>query len=143
MYSTASDLEKLLAPDTIRQLADDGLGAAEPEVVIAEAIEQADREIDSYLGMVMDLPLDTVPPIITNLSAKIAAYNLHRRRSHLELGEWGKEYDRCLKVLQNIATGKLTIGPKAEGDTSKAENPGRGVMISRPPEFPDKRLEKY
>jgi phage gp36-like protein len=143
MYSIASDLEKLLEPDAIRQLADDGPGAAEPEVVIAEAIEQADREIDTYLNMVMEVPVDPVPPLVANLSAKIAVYNLHRRRSHLEVGEWGEEYKRCLKLLERIADGKLTIGPKAEGETAQPENPGRGVVQTRPREFPDDRLEKF
>jgi phage gp36-like protein len=143
MYSTAPDLEKLLNPDAIRQLADDGVGAPEPEVVIAEAIEQADREIDSILNGRFDVPFDPVPPLVANLSAKIAVYNLHRRRSHLELGEWAKEYDRCLRMLRDIASGKQALGPEAEGETSPAENASQSVVITRPPEFSDDLLEKF
>jgi phage gp36-like protein len=143
MYSTATDLQKLLEPDALRQLADDGPGGATSEEVMAEAIEQADREIDSYLNMVMEVPVDPVPPLAANLSAKIAIYNLHRRRSHLEVGEWGKEYERCVKLLQRIAEGKLTLGAKQDGETSEPENPGRAVINTRPREFPDERLGKY
>jgi len=144
MYCTTTDLEKLLAPDVLRQLADDGPGGPQPEAVMLEAIEQADREIDSYLGVVVPVPLEPVPPLVANLSAKIAVYNLHRRRSHLELGEWGKEYDRALKLLERIARGEVSMGPTAEnGEPAEPLNPGRAAVETRRPEFPDGEWERF
>lgn len=106
MYSTATDLKKLVSPEVLAQLADDGPGAAATaDEVIAEAIDQADREIDAYVGAVMPVPLDPVPLLVANLSPKIALYNLFRRRPHLEAGEWGDEYKRCVRLLERIARG--------------------------------------
>ncbi|MCB2186947.1 MAG: DUF1320 domain-containing protein [Deltaproteobacteria bacterium] len=140
MYSSETDLKRLLSPDTLRQLADDGLGGLPPEEVIAEAIEQADREIDAYLGLVMTVPLAATPPLAANLSAKIAAYNLHRRRSHLELGEWAEEYKRCLKLLEKIGSGELTLGPGPGNTTAEPASPGSLAVVTAKPLFD---LETY
>lgn len=134
MYSTPSDLAKLIDERTLLQLADDsglaGLDDERVQAVLAEAIEQADREIDSYVCMALPVPLFPVPDLVANLSAKIAAYNLFRRRPHLELGEWGKEYDRCLRLLERIAQRKVVLeSPDAE--PAQAE-PDSGVSVSAP-----------
>lgn len=130
MYSAVTDLERLLAPEQLRQLADDGLGSPEPEVVMAEAIEQADREIDAFLGMVLAVPLEPVPPLVANLSAKIAVYNLFRRRSHLELGEWAGEYSRAVKLLERIARGDLSLGQPAADQVAPPREPNSLAVVA-------------
>ncbi|WP_449246463.1 gp436 family protein [Desulfarculus baarsii] len=141
MYCTPADLEKLLAPETLGQLADDGPGGPAPEAVLLEAIEQADREIDAYLGVARAVPLEPAPAIVANLSAKIAVYNLYRRRPHLEAGEWAGEYQRALKLLERIAEGRLSLGG-GEGPAAPLE-PNAMVTISRPPHFSDRRLRRF
>ena len=145
MYSAAPDIEKLVAPEVLAQLADDGPGAAATaEEVIAEAIEQADREIDAYIGAVAPTPMDPPHPLIANLSPKIALYNLFRRRPHLEAGEWGEEYKRCVRLLEMIAAGKINLGAAdAEGNPAEPLDPGRTVVVTGPLQFPDEDLERY
>ncbi|WP_044347259.1 DUF1320 domain-containing protein [Dethiosulfatarculus sandiegensis] len=136
MYASKADLDKLIAPDLIDQLCDDGPGGQAPDDVIAEAIEQADREIDAYLGQISPVPLSPVPPIANMISAKIAIYNLHRRRPHLELGEWGEEYKRCVKLLEKIAKKEISIGtPDDGGGQSQAADPARMAVVTPSPYF--------
>ncbi len=80
MYSTAAQILKLLPEYEVLQLADDdGAGVIDDPAVTAvleEAIEQADREIDAYVGTVKRVPLSPVPALIENLSTKLAIHHL-------------------------------------------------------------------
>lgn len=141
MYSTTADIERLLAPDVIRQLTDDGPNGRSADEIIAEAIDQADREIDSYVGVVRQVPLDPAPGLVANLSAKIAAYNLLRRRPHLEAGEWGDEYKRCLRLLERVAAGQISLGAVSADEPAPAMEPAGAAVVTPPAIFTD--LEDY
>ena len=142
MYCTTADMEKLMSAESLRQLADDGPDGPAYEDVLAEAIEQADREIDAYIGVVQSVPLDPVPPLVANLSAKIAIYKLYSRRDHLDPGVWGKGYERALSLLQKIATGGLSLGSSGEDGSGPAEPLEPNTMIvNTPPPYFD--LEKF
>jgi phage gp36-like protein len=143
MYSTIGDLKTLMPEAQLLELADDGVDSPTPEQVMLEAIEQADREIDGYLGAVHEVPLDPVPPMVANISAKIAVWNLNRRRPHLEPGSWGDEYPRQLNLLKLIAQGKLTLGMEQEGGTVQPLELDKPVMKTRDREFPDELLEEF
>jgi phage gp36-like protein len=131
-YSFLEDIQALINDDLILQLADDsGLAALADEKVqsvINGAIQRADREIDAYVSAVKPVPLSPVPPLINNLSSKIAVYNLHRRRPHLDLGEWKDEYSRCLKLLERIAGGRVPLTP--EGDEPEQAEAAAGVSVT-------------
>lgn len=144
MYSTATDLQKLVAPNVLDQLSDDGAGAAATaEEVIAEAIDQADTEIDSYFSAQVTVPMDPPHPLAANLSAKMALYNLFRRRPHVDLGEWGEEYKRCVALLKRIAEGKISVTPSADGEHTEPLNAGGTVVITGEPYFGDLESEGY
>ena len=137
MYCQPTDLEKLVSAELLGQLADDGPGAtATPDQIIAEAIDQADGEIDGYVGVVLPVPLSPAPRLVANLSAKIAAYNLFRRRPHLEAGEWKEEYARALRLLERIARGEISMGPK-EGETAAALEPNGLAVVTKASHFGD------
>jgi phage gp36-like protein len=123
MYSTVTALLKLLPEYEALALADDaGAGViTNPAVnaVLEEAIEQADREIDAYVGTVMAVPLATVPALIENLSTKLAIHHLYLRRPGVEEPEtWQRETARCMRLLEAIATGKMALGAE-DGATSE------------------------
>ena len=146
MYCTIADLKLLMSEEQLLQLADDGVDSPTPEQVMNEAIDQADREIDGYLNAIRPVPLDPVPLIVPNISAKIAAYNLFRRKPHLEAGEWATEYDRQVKLLEKIASGKIGLGLTGDedpGEQAQPTEPGKMVAKSRPPHFPDRIWEEY
>jgi phage gp36-like protein len=109
-YSTLADLQKLISPTALIELSDDsGTYVAVDSDNIAEAIDQADREIDAYVGMVRAVPLATVPALITNLSAQMAIWRLHVRKS-VQSDIWYAAYQECIELLKLIAAGKTTIG---------------------------------
>ena len=146
MYSTIADLKKLMPEAQLLELSDDGVDSPTPEEVMAEAIEQADREIDGYLNAVLPVPLDPVPPLVANISAKIAIWNLYRRRTHLDPGSWGDEYPRQLRLLEKIAEGKISIGATGDeepGELAEPMDPGRAEVRTRPPEFSDQMWEEF
>lgn len=108
-YSTIDDMNKLLPLPMLINLSNDTAGAvAVNQDNVDEAISQADREIDAYLILVTSVPLDPIPPLVNNLSAKMAIWNLHLRK-YFESGIWRKTYEDCLRLLQRIAEGKLSL----------------------------------
>lgn len=120
MYSTVPDLLKLLPESEALQLADDNLSGSltDPAVaaVLSEAIEQADREIDAYVGAVRPVPLEPIPALVANISAKLAVHTLYLRRPGVDEPEaWQRETARCLRLLESIATGKIALGAEPGG----------------------------
>jgi phage gp36-like protein len=123
MYSTVSAIVKLLPEYEILKLADDESAGVltDPAVtaVLEEAIEQADREIDAYVGTVKTVPLTSVPALIENLSTKLAIHNLYLRRPGVDEPEtWQRETARCMRLLEAVATGKMALGAES-GETSE------------------------
>lgn len=136
MYTTVPAVLKLLPEYAVLELADDNsagdIADADVVSVLEEAIEQADREIDAYAGTVRAVPLDPVPALIENISAKLAVHNLWLRRPGVEEPEnWQRETARCLRLLEQIATGKIALGAEtgataeAKTDTVSWSAPGR------------------
>lgn len=125
MYTTVPAVLKLLPEYEALQLADDNDAGDIADVavvaVLEEAIEQADREIDAYAGTVRAVPLDPVPALIGNISAKLAIHNLYLRRPGVDEPEpWQRETTRCLRLLEQIATGKIALGAET-GTTAEAK----------------------
>lgn len=128
MYSTVEALLRLLPEAEILQLADDDrIGVlADPAVtaVLAEMIDQADREIDAYVGVVESVPMDPPPALLVNISTKLAVHNLYLRRAGIDEPEtWQRETSRCMRMLEMISTGKIALGAQdgavVDPDTSE------------------------
>ncbi len=118
MYSTIADLLKLLPEDEVLQLADDDSSGSVADIVVTavleDVIDQADREIDTYVGTVLEVPLSPVPAVIANLSTKLAIHNLYLRRPAVaEPDVWQRETTRCQRLLEGIAAGRVAIGAPA------------------------------
>lgn len=135
MYSTVADLQKLLPVSELLDLADDaGSGSLEDAAVqgiLLEAIDSADREIDSYVGTVLAVPLAApLPGLIANISAKLAVHHLYLHRPGIVEPEgWQRESSRCVKLLESIAAGKIVIGPQAGGESTPDSDE---VLVSAP-----------
>lgn len=115
MYSTVPDLLKVLPEYEALALADDdnagSINAPSVQNVLLQAIEQADREIDAYVGTVKAVPLYPVPALVANLSSKLAAHNLYLRREGRDEPEtWQRETARCMRLLESIAKGQIALG---------------------------------
>lgn len=141
-YCELADMQKLITGTTLINLSNDIAGATTvDEDNIAEAIDQADREIDAYLSMAgYSVPCDPVPPIVTNLSAKMAIWNLHLRK-YFESSIWKDTYKTCQELLTKIAEGKLSLGQLEEGETT--EGSGKHLTSSRTQKFTEDYMETF
>lgn len=114
-YCDATDLKKLLPLTNLISLSNDTTGATKVDQTnIDEAIDQADREIDGYLVIAgHSVPMDPIPPMVANLSAKMTIWNLHLRK-YFNSEIWRKTYEDCQNILKRIAEGKMTLGQENE-----------------------------
>lgn len=74
--------------------------------VIDRALTDADALIDGYLASKYSLPLASVPPLVVDLAAKIAFYNLH---PHATDEKVRADYQDAMRMLRDIASGAIRI----------------------------------
>lgn len=141
-YCTEADLAKLLPETVLINLSNDSAGATTVNSTnVAEMIDQADREIDSYVSIAGHaVPFETIPPLIANLSAKMAIWNLHLRK-YFNSEIWRKTYEDCLRILTRIAEGKMALLPTT--DTATSETSGGHHTSSRRQKFNHHTWETY
>lgn len=141
-YCTESDLAKLLPENVLINLSNDTAGATTiNSTIVAEMIDQADREIDSYVSIAGHaVPFTTVPPLVANLSAKMAIWNLHLRK-YFNSEIWRKTYEDCLRILTRIAEGKMALLPTT--DTATSETSSGCETSSRRQKFHHHTWETY
>lgn len=131
-YSTFTELINDIPQETLIQLTNDeerppkseedeeeGYDLEDEEDVIVQrinkAIEDADREIDSYLNGNYDVPLNEVPARINKLSRLIAKYNLFSRRTLEMPDNLINQYKLSIKDLEKIQEGIIDIGITKNG----------------------------
>jgi phage gp36-like protein len=128
-YSTLADIEKLIPEDELIMLTDDERLGQINSGRVSESIEQADAEIDAYVGGRYSAPLASTPVIVKKLSVDIAIYNLYSRSQLDDIPTIRSErYKNAIKTLEGIAKGSISIGvdplPASptgglEGDTNR------------------------
>jgi phage gp36-like protein len=119
-YCTVDDLIHRIPESALINLSNDVGGALVIHAAnVAEAIATADAEIDSFVGLVHSVPMDPAPPLLTDLSAKMAIWNLHLRK-YFKSEIWQDTYKTCQRILLRIAEGKLKLNhtTDVEDDTT-------------------------
>jgi len=109
-YSTQSDIEKKVPTEELLQLTD--LEGADEinTTVLAEAVEAADREIDSYLRVRGEtVPLTDVPTIVQQLSVALAIGELYSNRGVADEAVT-KRVEWARKWLNEFAAGQVALG---------------------------------
>mgnify|MGYP001585036095 CR=1 FL=1 len=114
MYSTLTDIKKLIPETAIIQLTDDENAGVVNQTRVDEAIAQADAEIDSYCGGKYSVPFATVPDIVKKISVDIAIYNLYSRRVEEMPETRSDRYKNAIRQLEGIAKGNISIGEATE-----------------------------
>jgi phage gp36-like protein len=110
-YATQADLEKLIAPATLVQLADDDHDGVADAGVIAEALEAADDQVNAYVGARYQVPFATTPGVINKVAVDLALYHLYTRRASEAVPEVRQtRYDAALKFLREVLEGKVSLG---------------------------------
>ena len=118
-YATQADVQAAAGgEERLRQLSDiDRLNAIDASVV-ASAVTRADTLINSYAKKRYAIPFDTVPPIITTMSAEIAVYFMRKDRGTLSDSDRDDQVER-VKWLRDLSMG--VVVPDTEADPAKSE----------------------
>lgn len=138
-YATIDDVRGFLPERVLAELTLEAPPYESADVGVVEAaIYSADRDIDAHLARAVAVPFETPPKLIKSLSAKMAIHWLHVRR-HLDSDVWGREYDRCVQMLQDIAAGKIGL------DDGVVSGPPAlsGVVRSRAKKYTDEMWGKF
>ncbi len=114
MYSTLTDLKKLIPEETLIQLTDDEDIGVVNQGRIDEAIAQADSEIDGHCGAKYSVPFDPVPDIVKKFSVDLAIYNLYSRKVEEIPQTRADRYKNAIRQLERISDGKTSIGEDPE-----------------------------
>lgn len=119
----------------------DGNAASDDEDAIAQAIVDAQNEIDAKLGAKYTVPFAPVPPLIASICQDIAAFLAdlvfrENRDYQTDLSPIYLRYQRAQAMLGGLQTGELVIPPV---DPENPEVPGTGIrvatVLTRPPLF--------
>ncbi|WP_171903759.1 gp436 family protein [Cellulosilyticum sp. I15G10I2] len=119
MYCTIDEVRKNIKDDSIDGIIGNSYieEKGEKEIVIntliAEAIEDADGEIDGYLNKRYPTPLTKTPKVINKFSKDIALYNLFSRAGIMEGTReetYLERYKSAIRFLENVAKGLIEIG---------------------------------
>lgn len=110
-YTTKAGILKQLSEAELIQLTDDAGAGSVDDDIVDESIDDADDEIDGYLGGRYTVPLSApVPGMISKISVDIAIYNLYARRAD-SIPEIRKErYENAIAFLKKVAEGRISLG---------------------------------
>ena len=105
-YITQTDLENRFGSDELLALADRDGDDVIDATVIAQAIQDAESVIDSYVARRYDLPLSTVPPILVSIACDLARFNLY---TDDPLEAVKNRRDDAVRYLRDIADGRIEL----------------------------------
>lgn len=118
MYASLEDLSKRYGESVLLSLA----GTKErtlDEIKVVEALEDATDTINVYLASRYSLPLNTVPAVLQRHCCYIARYFLEKNRATEQAR---KDYEDSIKFLEQVSTGKISLGISQEGETVESNN---------------------
>ncbi len=108
-YCTLDEVKNQVDELRLVQLTDDEGAGAVSEIRVTQAIQDADDEIDGYLGVRMKVPLVPVPEAVRRLAVDITVYNLYSRREKIPEHR-SERYKNAVRFLEGIAAGKISLG---------------------------------
>jgi len=100
MYATEEDLIKRFGNEV------ETLKSMLPEGAIAEALQDAAEEIDSYVAVKYRLPLPSIPSTLQRIACNIARYRLYFQQPTDEVEN---RYKAEIDFLKRIADGKAVL----------------------------------
>jgi phage gp36-like protein len=115
-YSDLTDIENQIDESDLIGLTDDEDTGAHNSGRILRAIDDADSEINGYIGMRYTVPLDPVPVLIRKFSTDIAVWNLYARREGAP-EDRKIRYEKALEYLKGVAKGIFSLGENDPAET--------------------------
>ena len=140
-YCTLDDIKRQLPEAVVMSLTDDSVTGSVDEGVVAEAIADADAEINAWMGGRYQVPFSPVPDVIRKISIDIAVYNLESRRDGDPPEVRKDRYRNAVKLLESIARGIVTIG--AEESAAPAGPADLPLFTTPDPVFTRETLEGF
>jgi len=127
-YCTKADLP--IPASLAEAYATDATGESQEtkDARIAAAIDQAQSEVDGYVGVQYTIPLDPVPKVVRDLTARIAVYKLAFRQGKQDA--YQVDYDGAVRFLRDVAAGKATLGPEVGGDPDPPREGGGSIQVN-------------
>ena len=93
------------------------------------AMQEANSEIDAYLGSRYPLPLQTIPPFLIEIGCNLARY--YAVTGDLSENDPIKNrYESSIKTLTKISKGDLTLGGSPAGESKPVQTSSNNVMFS-------------
>lgn len=136
---THDELKQRLGAEDVARLADRHELGGNPTAVVAAALDDAQAEVLSYVGMVVPLPIpDPAPAVLKRLCATLALYNLHRRNIKEDHPAY-MAYRDAVRELQAIAKGQVVL-PLPNSTQTNAATAGAGAVYAPPRHFSDATL---
>ena len=113
-YCTLADIVNHLPQAVLIQLTDDTtVQTAVNEDVLDDHITNAGDTIEAYLRGRYTLPIDPVPPMLTEIAVSLVVNDLYARRpeTHDEPPKlWVQRQKEALHQLELMQAGKITLG---------------------------------
>jgi phage gp36-like protein len=117
-YCTQADIQSSgISSATLIQLTDDNADGVADVAVIAEAIAQADAEIDAYLGARYTIPVTPVPALLRSLSVAVSGWKLYGHRG-LDNERRRKDYDDAIATCKRLAKGEMILPDVTSGEVA-------------------------
>ena len=116
-YSTLQTLVDQFGSDEVTRSSDRDADGVADVGVVDRAIADADGEIDSYLGVKYEVPLNPVPGIVVTASATIAMYRMSYDAGTLT-DEKRRRYEDLIRWLRDVASGKAVLDGGVGGKSS-------------------------
>ncbi|BCX74650.1 gp436 family protein [Acinetobacter sp. Tol 5] len=114
MYATEEDMIKRFGNEV------ENLKAMLPEGGIAEALQDATEEIDSYVAVKYSLPLPSIPSTLQRIACNIARYRLYFQQPTDEVEN---RYKAEIDYLKRIADGKAVLNILNQDNEVTEEKP--------------------
>lgn len=109
-YATPADLATRYGLDRLIDLTDRaGTGLAD-DPMIAQALADAQAEVDGYLAVRYALPLPSVPPLLARLTCDMAIYNLLSLRRMGDVEDARKRFEDARRLAEALAAGRVSLG---------------------------------
>ena len=130
MYATVEGMKRKFGESELIQLTE-----TEPPYLDAinmdklnAAMQEANSEIDAYVGSRYPLPLQLIPPFLTEIGCNLARY--YAVTGDLSENDPIKNrYESSIKTLTKISKGELTLGSSPAGESKPVQTSSNNVMF--------------
>lgn len=124
MYATVEDFVARIGEMEAVELTDRAMAGEVDNAVLEVALADSSSQIDGYLNGRYRLPLKTVPQNLVRICCDLARYHLTSKSLVTMTEEVENRYKFCLKELENISKGvvSLSLDEEAAAESADGEN---------------------